>query len=201
MFTTTSTISPGNQRKDLLNSSWAALPVHPGGKQAGAGLGFQPSGWSHCAPHGCPRAVPTDPLSASSSPTRRGSNAAFRAERSWACLPCFAKSGGAGGTHGRSWKAWANLLALVGQSKQSTGLALELGCSGVGAEAAGGTERRTGEQRPSGEAGRAGGGDRIAGASPFPLGRGLHRHPHTPRRCRPPPAQLTLRGPRGRGAP
>ena len=108
---------------------------------------------------------------------------------------------GCGGKHGRSWKAWANLLALVGQSKQSTGLALELGCSGVGAEAAGGTERRTGEQKPSGEAGPAGGGDRIAGASPFPLGRGLHRHPHTPRRCRPPPAQLTLRGPRGRGAP
>ena len=87
---------------------------------------------------------------------------------------------GCRGKHGRSWKAWANLLALVGQSKQSTGLALELGCSGVGAEAAGGTERRTGEQRPSGEAGRAGDGDRIAGTSPFPLGRGLHRHPHTP---------------------
>ena len=50
MFTTASTISPGSRRKELLNSSGAAFPVHPGGKQAGAGLGFQPGGWSHCAP-------------------------------------------------------------------------------------------------------------------------------------------------------
>lgn len=99
---------------------------------------------------------------------------------------------GCAGKPGRSWKAWANLLALVGQSKQSAGLALELGCSRVGAEAAGGTERRAETE----EGGGAGSGDRIAGASAFLPGRGLHRHPHALRRCRPAPAQLRPQGPR-----
>lgn len=99
---------------------------------------------------------------------------------------------GCAGKPGRSWKAWANLLALVGHSKQSAGLALELGCSRVGAEAAGGTERRAETEGGGG----AGSGDRIAGASPFLPGRGLHRHPHALRRCRPAPAQLRPQGPR-----
>ena len=61
---------------------------------------------------------------------------------------------GCAGKPGRSWKAWANLLALVGQSKQSAGLALELGCSWVVAEAAGGTERRAETSGP--QLGRSG---------------------------------------------
>lgn len=195
MFTTTSTISPGSRRKELLNSSGAAFPVHPGGKQAGAGLGFQPGGWSHCATPRLPSGSSNRSLISQELPNPARIKCCFQSRKELGVSSVLCKIRGCGGG------AWANLLALVG-SRQSTGLALELGCSGAGAEAAGCTEQRTGERRPRGKAGRPGGGDRIAGASPFPPGRGLHRHPQAP-----PPLQphsrpmLTLRGPRGRCAP
>lgn len=89
---------------------------------------------------------------------------------------------GCAGKPGRSWKAWANLLALVGQSKQSAGLALELGCSWVVAEAAGGTERRAETSGP--QLGRSGQRRPNRRGLPFPA---WERPPQTP--PRPPPLQ------------
>lgn len=87
--------------------------------------------------------------------------------------------------HGRSWKAWANLLALVGQSKQSTGLALEL----VGLQRGGGRSRRRHRAENRGAETERGGG---AGGRRRPNRRGLpfpawERPPQTP--PHPPPLQ------------
>lgn len=94
MFAIAFIISPGCQRKELLNSSGRPSQFTGEGNRLGwVGLGFQPGGESHRTPLSCPPEAPPDSLSARSSPTERRSHAAFRAPGSWVCLPRFCKIG------------------------------------------------------------------------------------------------------------
>lgn len=144
MFAIAFIISPGCQRKELLNSSGRPSQFTGEGNRLGwVGLGFQPGGESHRTPLSCPPEAPPDSLSARSSPTERRSQAAFRAPGNWVCLPRFCKIG-------RKKKKGGGKPGPISGPSQRAGCALdspsELG-GAVGAKAARCSQRGAGTRR------------------------------------------------------